>query len=265
MLANTLAIVRRRYTGQRYPSLARNVTKEFRLTFRAHSTFSFLTTIEKPHDTKPACYDQADSAGTVSPDGFTLLSNDGDRPVGSYVRIPAGSLSTTSIRTQVALNGSAVGLGLLARTTPSGWYQAGYNADEKRLYIGFNGPSPLFAYNHLASLEDVDFDLDSRDLLLQFDLVGYDLSLTAWQPGDPMPSTPQVSYTDLLRRSGGGSQGILLDPESPGTPSSATFRFVHVADSKIVPEPATAYVLAIGIAWLCTARRFRCHLITKHR
>ena len=89
-----------------------------------------------------------------------------------------------------------------------------------------------------------DFRPIDEDVLLQFDVIGDTLSLYAWRPGESRPTVPQLETTSSLFSD--GTVGISYDPGAPGR-GSATFRFVHVADTSI-PEPPTAALSAIFFA-----------------
>jgi hypothetical protein len=129
-------------------------------------------------------------------------------------------------------------------------YQGGFNADTKRLVLGWNNPG----FTQFESV-DFDYDLTADDLVLQLDVIDNKLSLWAWNPNGDLPVAPQLTFTDDARLTLSGAPGVLLDPISPGTPSSALFRYIQVADSPIpVPEPSTCRLLTITLAGLFILR-----------
>jgi hypothetical protein len=74
------------------------------------------------------------------------------------------------------------------------------------------------------------FDIRQEDAILQLDVIGNQLSLRAWRPGEPMPAQPQLTAQDDAYQSGwvaiiGGSEG------------TTTFRYVGVADASIANPP----------------------------
>jgi hypothetical protein len=70
---------------------------------------------------------------------------------------------------------------------------------------------------------------------MQLDVIENKLQLWAWRPGEARPPVPQVSYEDTNFRRAHGAPGIPMDPSPGEIVSTATFRYVWVADSAIVP------------------------------
>ena len=178
---------------------------------------------------------------------YVLTQPDGETPVFSFVTgVPEIlNLTDTSVRAQVGLTGSSEGAAVFARGGPV-TYQGGFEADSKQLYLGWNDPG----FN-LFNLVDFEYDLNAEDLVLQLDVIGSELALWAWRPGDGKPAQPQLTYTDNANLATSGRPGILHDPASPGTSSTLAFRYFLVADSSI-PEPSTiCMALAVGSVLMC--------------
>jgi len=170
------------------------------------------------------------------------------------------SLSETSVRARVALDGtSSGGIGLLASGDPSTLttYQAGIDPDEGELYLGWNDPTAFEAFVTIPT----DIDLKAGEqAILQFDVFGDEMALWAWRAGELMPSDPQLRHTDTTVRLAPGSPGILVDNlAAPGTSSAIIYDFrVDNVSIQDVPEPS-AGTLAIGIlaSFLLVVRRSR--------
>jgi hypothetical protein len=111
-----------------------------------------------------------------------------------------------------------------------------------------NGTDTIF------STASTSLDAITRDVLLRFDVVGNRISLFAWQDGQPMPTSPQLTAVDNLLTAG-GQLGLTLTPNLDGgsSPAAAVFRYYAVT---IVPEPS-AFLLACIAAIRLTALRRR--------
>ena len=171
---------------------------------------------------------------------YVLTQPDGDTPVYAFVSdVPEiFSLTDTSVRAQVRLEGSSEGVALFARNKSGSGnviYQGGFNSDKGALYLGWNNPD----FNLFDGVA-FDYDLNAEDLVLQLDVIGNELTMWAWRPGDGMPAQPQLRFMDDSALATFGKPGILGDFSSPGTASTAIFRYVIVADTHI-PGPSADF------------------------
>jgi hypothetical protein len=146
--------------------------------------------------------------------------------------VPAYELEDVSIRTPVRILAPSApvgGIELIARGNRStlDGYLGGFN-EEAIAYIRRTDmpgqPSFAMAQTNLRPLE--------KDVMLQFDVFGDDLSMWAWRADEPMPTTPLLSATDD-RLSVGEVAIDYFSLESDPMLGSAVFRFVHVANSPI--------------------------------
>ncbi|MEM9658342.1 MAG: hypothetical protein AAF961_08280 [Planctomycetota bacterium] len=176
-----------------------------------------------------------------------------ETPLG-MVTAPTGvsaveTLSNVSVRTRVNFAGTPIesaGVAIVANGDASvrnSYYQGGINPDNNNLYINWNEG---FDSTNFAFVES-GFDFSGgEEIVLQFDVAGNELSLTAWRPGEAMPATPQLQYTDDAVLLPPGIPGLLFDGGGDAD-ASATFRYFHVA-SQPIPEPATCMLLAAATA-----------------
>ncbi len=187
---------------------------------------------------------------------YVLRQPNGETPVFSYLTgVPeVSSLTDTSIRTQVRFGDSATGAAsLFARSGGNtAIYQGGYFYEEGAigLYLGWNNTNDPFPGFHLFDAVAFDYDLKAEDLVLQMDVIGNELTIWAWRPGEGKPGVPQLTYTDVDARAVSGAAGILHDPDAAGTVSTTTFRYFQVADSPI-PEPSTLFLSLLGLSAVC--------------
>ncbi len=158
---------------------------------------------------------------------------------------PAFDLSELSIRTQIRNRGlvspTIHGTGVLI----NGSLETLANID-----VGIQTDGEVYVTIHSGN-GNADFDLGNvqtdlnptvEDVILQVDLFGGVVNARAWRAGEPMPDTPLISGISPLPP--GGSIGIYANP--PSENSSATFRYINVADQPIVPEPGSRTLCAIG-------------------
>lgn len=158
-------------------------------------------------------------------------------------------LGDTSIRAQIRqLQGSGP-IALIARVDPVALtaYQAGISSSDGVVYIARNqGPSlpPILAQ------EPTTLSPSLQDVMLQFDVIGNELTLYAWAAGDEKPTEPILSVSDDTYTS--GVPGLLIDGAAL---HSVAFRFVEVA----IPEPSTAVLASVFILIMLTGqwRRLR--------
>ena len=148
-------------------------------------------------------------------------------------------LTTTSIRAEVRLNGQIDGLLLGARgTIGGGAYWGGISLGQFEI-----AKSRLDGSYQVLQRAPSPLNPNAEDVLLQFEVVGDQLSLYAWRPGEPKPSLPQASTAD--NQYPNGTVGILVDLAQPG--SAATIRYVEVQS---VPEPAAVALGSLGFVAL---------------
>ncbi len=151
----------------------------------------------------------------------------GDMPANGWLT------GDVSIRTQARLI-DGVGIDLGARRNPPAAepyvYMSGAESpDEPAAFIGILSTG----YIHLA---DAPIELDfSRDLVLQFDVIGNRLDFWVWQAGSELPVEPLVTaYDDSLTE---GRLWIAVGSEDADAgqqlPAVAAFRYVRVATKSI--------------------------------
>ena len=124
-------------------------------------------------------------------------------------------------------------------------YWGGIKSTDASIAIGYTRPTLGDVI-----LDEVSTSLDpfTKDVLFQFDVVGNQISLTAWQEGEPQPPVPQMSVTDS-HVTEGGALGIGLGTEA-GVSASLVHRYVC-----FVPEPSTFILAALGLVLFCGCRR----------
>ncbi len=186
---------------------------------------------------------------------YVLRQPNGETPVYAFLNgVPEiRSLTDTSVRAQVRFGDSSVGsAALFARLKDNRVYQGGYfDEDGQRgLYLGWNEGTTFHLFDAVA----YEYDLKAEDLVLQLDVIGNELTIWAWRPGEGKPAVPQLTYTDNEAIATSGRQGILHDPDAAGTASTTTFRYLQVADSPI-PEPSTLFLSLLGLAAVCIGWR----------
>ena len=170
-------------------------------------------------------------------------------------------LGDTSVRTQGRITENGGSLIVTARNqveadTQHYFAGAGYyeSLGGSLFFAGRNGPgtnSTFFGPNMR-----LPFDVRTVDAVIQLDVIGDRISAWAWQAGEEMPDEPMMSAVDSTY-SDPGFVRLALGNTNEGTGnSSAVFRYVHVADAPIVPEPATAAV-GLVLATLITATYLR--------
>ena len=130
-------------------------------------------------------------------DGNPVRWNTGSVTDGSYVLSGTGLhfafvndfiAADISIRTQVrvlASDGGSSSMGVWADSWAGQGSYWGVIDTEGNLSVGVKN----------SMLGEIETDLDPRssDIVLQFDVVGRTLSITAWREGDPKPSSPQLT------------------------------------------------------------------------
>ncbi len=76
----------------------------------------------------------------------------------------------------------------------------------------------------------VDLGLDATaDVLLQLDVFGGELSLTAWRPDEPMPEPQLTAFDDSFSE---GVVGLLFNEDGPE--ATGVFRFAQASSLRIV-------------------------------
>ncbi|MCA9266355.1 MAG: RNA polymerase sigma factor [Planctomycetales bacterium] len=157
-----------------------------------------------------------------------------------------------SVRARIRSDSDNEGIGLFVRadpTVPTG-YQGGIESNGL-MYINENHPTGGVLLGTLPT----SLDSTAGDLFLQFDAIGDELSLYAWQVGMPRPSEPQLRVPIGTLPQTSGSVGVSYVPVAAGR-GTATFRFVHVADSSI-PEPSSAALAVLCLGCVVTRRALR--------
>jgi hypothetical protein len=168
---------------------------------------------------------------------LVLLPTDHGHPTDftSVAHVPRYVLTDTSIRAQIRATGVGdnFGVALIGRIVESTFdgYWAGVKADGT-LTIHKSG-APNSDIGILLASTPSALTPQHEDVVLQFDLIGNQLSLYAWRPGQSKPSVPQLRASDS--RFPRGSAGVILD--FPPVDGTGTFRFVHVSNTPI-PEPS---------------------------
>jgi hypothetical protein len=159
------------------------------------------------------------------------------------------------MRTQLRftqVSGNRDGAVVWGRAASPGVVYYGAIDTEGLIAIGYTGPSGGFLNSMDTSLDPV-----ANDVILQFDILGDRLNLTAWQEGTPKPSSPQLTATDS-RLTAGGGLGFTLTPNLDGgsAPASVAFRYFDVSE---IPEPSCSVLFVLGAiaSRLCTRRKYK--------
>jgi hypothetical protein len=149
--------------------------------------------------------------------------------------VPSVNMSFTDVyvRTQaIVLPGPApeeVGgnVGVVARWDPatlSGY--AGFLDDGDQFeLIRIDGGAPIT----LDSMRGIGLDA-LTDVIVELDIVGTELRLYAWRPGDPKPETPLTTFVDDTYAS--GRAGLLFNEDNDNT--TGVFRFAAAQDTPFV-------------------------------
>lgn len=148
------------------------------------------------------------------------------------------TLTDTSIRSQVRLESDGSFLFLEARTQYFAFIQR-FEEERTRAGIGRSDESGQIL---LGSDFDVPFDILDEDAVLQFDVIGNELSLWVWPASGQMPDEPQATAVDDMHASGTVAVGA-------STEGPAIYRYVHVADMHI-PEPSGLLLAVVGMLGL---------------
>ena len=192
---------------------------------------------------EPCCYD-ASSGDLVMTE--VDLSNEQNHAL----TVSSDILADVSVRLQGKTDGAG-GLVALAR-----WNVPAPDADPY-FYGGllnssgfmrmFRADAAPDGTNTIVSLASDTLQINTQDdVLLQFDVLGDMLSLTAWRPGQPKPA-PQLTAIDSTYSS--GEAGIAF--ASSVLNSSGTFRFAEA----YVPEPSAFSLSSLGLMSLIAWRR----------
>jgi hypothetical protein len=165
------------------------------------------------------------------------LSGDYNATSGDYIFTPPGSEAMAAsvedavfsgvsvrVRARTVMNGNVGMIGRLDFTTVSG-------------YTGFiDAGGTLFLDRVTGGQADPEFDLEQatelsalEDVVVQLDIFGDTISLSAWRPGDPQPA-PQLSGTDSAFASGTAGLVFLEDEAF----ASGEFRWATAASSRII-------------------------------
>lgn len=174
-----------------------------------------------PHDLFPGSYTVADGAYRLA--GADASAN--DENLLSYVA--SANFTDTSIRTEGLTEGNG-NLIVVARLDPD--YLDGYLG-----LIDHGGLLQILRIDQgapevLNQIDVGDQGIDATaDVLLQLDVFGSELSLTAWRPGQPMPAA-QVTATD--DNYAAGVAGLLYNEDD--AESVGVFRFAQASSLRIV-------------------------------
>jgi hypothetical protein len=166
--------------------------------------------------------------------GDYSLSAPGGSNNDSLVATVGTSLANTYVRTQtISLPGTLPeetggNVGVVARLDP--FQLTGYGAilDDagqlELLRIDFGAPVPL-----VPSIPGTGFDAIT-DVIIELNIVGDQLSVFAWRPGDAKPTTPLATAQDATYAS--GRAGIVFNEDDDNT--TGVFRFAAAQDSPFV-------------------------------
>jgi hypothetical protein len=185
---------------------------------------------------------------SFSDPGDTLSAETGDLHVTGIATVDGiPVLGNTSVRTRITLPSEDTGrvfIGVQARrndTTNDG-YSAALFTSERSALIARETGSVILAPGTSPVIPDVK----QEDVMLQFDAIDGSLSLWVWRPDEAMPVEPLITAVDDTYSTGAISLfTVNLDGPNP----VGVFRFVHVADEHIIPEPSTA-VMGLAFAYL---------------
>jgi hypothetical protein len=162
----------------------------------------------------------------------------------SYVEESDTLVGDISIRTQLRIletNSSAFAY-VFARSPDAAAYFGGINSNGE-LAIGETTSSGGIT-THIRNFF-TGIDPQTTDVLLQFDIIGNELSLRAWAEGSPKPVSPQlVSHDNTLTS---GSFGVFMFTDSQ---SSVAYRWFEA-----VPEPSSAILVLGSLFGLISLRR----------
>jgi len=198
---------------------------------------------------------QDGSPVTWVPSAGTWDASSGDYVVTGSIprlsRVTAQVFTNTSARAQVRVTGNIeAGIGL--RREPLFGYAGVIRPDGSMTIARLDGAPPVALVSAV-----VPFNPVTQDVLLQFDAIGNRLSLWAWPLGQSMPTEPQVVVVDNTYAQ--GPVGLISAGFTAVESDATTFRFVQVAETHIVPEPAAFLLLSLaGCGVLSARRRKRC-------
>lgn len=193
-----------------------------------------------PLDANPVSWiqdDEPDDVMTIM-DGDLVIAAGGSIYAGYGFASPQGvTVTSVSIRAQARCGpGDVVSLGArvdepLTGGVPSGGYYARITEEGEVVMGGFGeylGSEPF----------PTEFRPGQEDVVMQFDIIGEQLSFWVWRPGENMPSEPLIAATDNRDNSGVIGLSVWNWPWS-NAPTEATFRYAQVADVHIHPGDFT--------------------------
>ena len=154
-----------------------------------------------PHPATPGTYDASSGDYVLTP---LDVGNDDESMLAT---VESSSLGDTSIRTQGMVDGGGGNLGVAARVTFAtlSGYTGLLDSGGNLLLIRFDGGAPSVLGATVLDINAAD------DAIVQLDVIGTDLGLRAWRPGDAMPAAPQVAVVDAtvaVHGSAGSREGI---------------------------------------------------------
>ena len=193
-------------------------------------------------DGTPGNWVQGGTSGTqVVTDGSLVISADmANSPARLEGSLPAELTILSQVRFLASGNDSDMAA-LEARNTGSSFLFAGMQANGN-LLIAERDANGFTVLNTGAS----SVDPRAMEMLVEFDLSGSNISLTAWEAGTSKPAPQVTAITSLPPTTGGIAAGI----SAPDGPASIAFRYVEA-----VPEPTTAALLCLSVLGLLSRRR----------
>ncbi|MEZ6097982.1 MAG: PEP-CTERM sorting domain-containing protein [Pirellulaceae bacterium] len=161
----------------------------------------------------------------------------------SYVEESADLVGDISIQTQIRFleTNAESYAGVFARSPDFRSYWGGIT-DSGQLYIGEeleNGTS-----TNVRGPVSTGINARVNDALLQFDVFGNTIGLTAWEDGRDKPMQPQISFQDDSLVS--GTFGLFIQSNAS---TKVAFRWFEA-----VPEPSTLVLLVFGLLYLVQHR-----------
>jgi hypothetical protein len=189
----------------------------------------------------------------IAQDGDLVLSGTGTP--GSRVRDL--DIADVSVRTVFELvDGATIGIGARSGGTHGDFGYLSIDSVDGSLRAGITTSAPVCCTDLVDNVE-VSFDPRQEDIAMQFDWFNDIIQLWVWPADETMPVKPLLEANATRLASGtvqlfvGGEDRREPNPQDVGT---GRFRYVHVADSHIIPEPTTLLLAIVGMAGTCCYR-----------